>query len=73
MLYYYPDREIYDEKTGWCTIPNELLTQRERDIRFPSVPDKAFLKVLVSKKKTTIYMGKRVPYTGAKLVFIKTI
>lgn len=59
MLFYRANREAHDYFTGWTTVENELVTQRERDIKFRYLKDDIFTPVEVSKKKTFWSFGAR--------------
>ena len=49
----------YDYFTGYTTIKNELLTERERNTKFRYLRDDVFQEVEVSKKKTFWSFGAR--------------
>lgn len=49
----------YDYFTGYTTIKNELLTERERNTKFRYLQDDVFQEVEVSKKKTFWHFGAR--------------
>ena len=49
----------YDYFTGYTTIKNELLTERERNTKFRYLQDDVFQEVEVSKKKTFWCFGAR--------------
>ena len=50
LVFYFSVKHITDEKTGYTTNPYEVLTQRKRFERFPSVPDNAFQMVIITRK-----------------------
>lgn len=62
MLYYKPKREAHDYFTGWTTVLDELLTEKERNRRFRYLPDSVFRKVYVSRKRTYKIFGIRFEY-----------
>ena len=49
----------YDYFTGYTTIENELLTERERNTKFRYLQDDCFQVVEISKKKTFWCFGAR--------------
>jgi hypothetical protein len=49
----------HDYFTGYTTIKNELLTERERNTKFRYLQDDVFQEVEVSKKKTFWHFGAR--------------
>lgn len=59
MLFYKATKEVHDYFTGYTTIKNELVTQKERDTKFRYLSDSVFEKVEVSKKKTFWNFGAR--------------
>ena len=59
MKYYRALAEKYDYFTGWTTIKNELITQRERDTKFRYLSDDVFEVVEISRKKTFFSFGAR--------------
>ena len=59
MKYYRALAEKHDYFTGWTTIKNELITQRERDTKFRYLSDDVFEIVEVSRKKTFFSFGAR--------------
>ena len=59
MLFYKAKKERYDYITGNTLIENELLTARERNTMFKSIPDNYFEIVEVSKEETYIFFGAR--------------
>lgn len=48
-----------DYFTGYSTVKNELLTERERNTKFRYLQDDIFKPVEVSKKKTYWFFGAR--------------
>lgn len=56
--------DVYDYFTGYATILNELVTQRERDTKFRYLKDDVFTVVDVSKKKTFLIFGARFECKG---------
>lgn len=52
-----PDK--YDYLTGYTTIQNELLTERERNSKFRYLMDECFQVVYISKKNTYWSFGAR--------------
>lgn len=59
MKYYRALAEKHDYFTGWTTVKNELITQRERDTRFRYLSDDVFEVVEISRKKTFFSFGAR--------------
>lgn len=59
MLFYKAIAEKHDYFTGWTTIKNELLTEKERNSKFRYLSDACFVPVEVSKKKTFWSFGAR--------------
>ncbi len=59
MLFYRATKEAHDYFTGYTTIKDELVTQRERDTKFRYLKDSVFEKVEVSKKNTFWNFGAR--------------
>lgn len=59
MKYYKALAEKHDYFTGWTTVKDELITQKERDTRFRYLSDDVFKPVEVSRKKTFINFGVR--------------
>ena len=59
MRYYKAIKEKYDYFTGYTTVLNELITQRERDTHFRYLSDDCFEVVEVSRKKTVFIFGCR--------------
>ena len=59
MLFYKATKEVHDYFTGYTTIKNELITQRERDTKFRYLKDSVFEVVEVSKKNTFWFFGAR--------------
>ncbi len=49
----------HDYFTGYTTVKNELVTQRERDTKFRYLNDDCFQQVNVSKKNTYWFFGAR--------------
>ena len=49
----------HDYFTGHTTILNELLTEKERHIKFRYLQDNCFKIVEISRKKTHIFFGAR--------------
>jgi len=65
MKYYRVRRgsgDLYDNKSEYTTISHELLTARERKNMFPSIPDRNFEEVVISRKRTYISFGCRFEY-----------
>ena len=50
---------VYDYLTGYTTIKNELLTEKERARKFKAVSGSCFQPVEVSRKKTYWLFGAR--------------
>lgn len=50
---------VRDRKTGYETVKNELITEKELQKHFPIVPIDCFRIVNVSKKKTYWFFGAR--------------
>ena len=59
MKFYKAIAEKHDYFTGYTTIMNELVTQKERDKKFRYLTDNCFVIVEVSKKKTYWFFGAR--------------
>lgn len=59
MTYYKALAEKHDYFTGYTTVKNELITEKERNTRFRYLSDSVFQKVEVSKKKTFFMFGCR--------------
>lgn len=59
MMYYKSNSEMMDKVTGWTVIKNELVTDRERDKRFPNLPDYIFTRVCLSSRDTYKTFGIR--------------
>lgn len=51
--------DVHDRRTSYTTVPNELLTAKERKETFPTLSDDCFEEVEVSKKNTYINFGVR--------------
>lgn len=51
--------DVYDYLTGYATVKDELVTQKERYTKFGYLPDSVFEEVNVSKKKTFWNFGAR--------------
>lgn len=58
--------DVYDYLTGYATVKNELVTQRERDTKFRYLSDSVFEEVNVSKKRTFWNFGVRFECEGGK-------
>lgn len=50
---------IYDNKSEYTTIENELCTLRERKNMYPSLPDRVFEKVSMPSSHTHFLFGAR--------------
>lgn len=50
---------VHDYFTGYTTVKNELLTEKERNSKFRYLTDDVFQVVEVSKKKTFWMFGAR--------------
>lgn len=60
MLFYKVIKgDKYDHFTGYTTVKNELVTQKERDTKFRYLTDDCFQPVNVSKKNTYWFFGAR--------------
>ncbi len=59
MKFYRVIQEKHDYFTGYTTINNELLTERERNTKFRYLYDDCFEVVNVSKKRTYWNFGAR--------------
>ena len=59
MKFYKAIREAHDYFTGYTTVKDELVTQRERDTKYRYLSDSVFEEVDVSKKKTFWNFGAR--------------
>lgn len=59
--------DIYDPVSGYTTISNELLTEKERYKQFPYLHTDCFEMVHVSKKQTYFSFGARFPYSNTKV------
>lgn len=64
MKFYKAKREVHDYFTGYTTVENELVTQRERDTKFRYLSDSVFEEVNVSKKRTFWNFGARFECKG---------
>lgn len=58
--------DVHDYFTGYTTVENELVTQKERDTKFRYLSDSVFAEVDVSKKKTFWNFGARFECKGGK-------
>lgn len=61
MKFYKAVKEVQDRKTFYESVLGELLTERERRIKFPTLAEKCFEPVEVSKKATYWFFGCRFP------------
>lgn len=52
-------RDIYDHKSEFTFIENELLTPKEFEVFMPSFSEKLFQKVNISKNKTCTFFSVR--------------
>lgn len=52
-------RDIYDHKSEFTFVPNELLTRKEFEVFMPSFSEKSFEKVNISKNKTHRFFAVR--------------
>ncbi len=68
MLYYRAKLQTYDDVTGWPLISGELVTIREREERFPTVPSSCFELVNYPKNKVTYVFGIRKPTNKAEIM-----
>lgn len=59
MKFYKVVKEKHDYFTGYTTIENELLTEREKNTKFRYLMDDCFQLVEISKKKTFWSFGAR--------------
>ena len=60
MLYYKVIKgDIYDSKTGYTTILNELVTKSEKAKFFPSIKENCFKLCDIDIQKTYIFFGTR--------------
>lgn len=59
MKFYKAIAEKHDYFTGYTTVINELITQKERDSKFRYLSDDCFIMVEVSKKKIYWFFGAR--------------
>lgn len=60
MKYYRAKKkEVHDYFTGWTTVKNELVTEKEKNIRFRYLADSIFEEVEISKKKIFFNFGCR--------------
>lgn len=59
MKFYKVIKEKHDYFTGYTTIINELVTERERNTKFRYLNDDCFKTVNVSKKGTYWFFGAR--------------
>ena len=62
MKYYKALTEKHDYFTGWTTVKNELLTEREKNTRFPHLYEYFYKPVEVNKNKTFFSFGCRFQY-----------
>jgi len=63
MTYYRVVKDdVWDYRTGWTTIQNEILTPIERERKFPSLSSKCFEKVEISRARTYWSFGARFEY-----------
>lgn len=67
MKYYRAKGEFHDYYTGYTTVPGELVTERERNTKFRYIADRAFERVICSRRDTYIIFGCRKAYTDAKI------
>ena len=51
--------DVYDRKTGYCTVLDELVTEKERMRYFPNISNDAFECVNISKSKIYFLFGAR--------------
>ena len=51
MMYYRAIKEAHDYFTGYTTVKNELITEKERNTKFRYLTDNVFETVNVSRKK----------------------
>ena len=60
MKYYRVTKDnVHDYFTGYTTIKNELLTEKERNTKFRYLKDDCFEIVEISRKKTYWFFGAR--------------
>ena len=59
MKFYKVIKDVHDYFTGYTTVKDELVTQRERDTKYRYLSDSVFEEVDVSKKKTFWNFGAR--------------
>lgn len=50
---------VYDHKTGYTTVKNELLTEKEKDKRFPTLSAKCFTQIEANPNATYMFFGAR--------------
>lgn len=63
MKFYKAVKEVQDYKTFYETVLGELITEKERAKKFPTLSDKCFQAVEVSKNATYWLFGARFPMT----------
>ena len=51
--------DVYDRKTGYITVLEELVTEKERIKYFPNIKNDAFECVRISKSKVYFLFGAR--------------
>ena len=59
MRYYKATKEAHDYFTGWTTVKDELVTEKERNTRFRYLKDTVFEPVEISRKRTFFSFGVR--------------
>lgn len=63
MTYYKVNTgDKHDYKTKYTTIKDELITPKEKRIKFPNISDKYFDIVNISKKNIYFFFGARFEY-----------
>ena len=59
MKYYKVKNDVYDHKSGYTAIADELVTETERKKRFSTISLKAFEVVEIPKNNTFMIFGVR--------------
>ena len=66
MKYLKAIKEQYDRFTGYTTVYGELVTPRERSIKFRHLPDECFIPVEVKRNNIVFMFGCRYEHGTAK-------
>jgi len=59
MKYFKANCDSFDWATEWPLIKNELVTEKERAVRYPNISNNCFDSVEISKNKTYKSFGLR--------------